>query len=268
MKIGIAGVGCVGNALVNDFMNKGINISQYDKYKEGGIGCIEDLLHCDIIFLCLPTLYDEDIKEYNKEAVYDVCKSLSHNEYRGLVVLKSTVEPETTLGLNQKYNLTVIHNPEFLTANTAINDFKNQDHIVIGIPSSVDISNAKQLTSFYNTYYPNASISILDSTESELMKLGVNTFYSVKIQFFNELYLLSIKLNISYENVKNTMLKNNWINPMHTDVPGPDGKLSYGGMCFPKDTNALNEFMKSHNTPNMVLNSTIDERNMIRDWRI
>ncbi len=35
------------------------------------------------------------------------------------------------------------------------------------------------------------------------------------------------------------MLKNNWINPMHTKVPGNDGQLSYGGKCFPKDTKAL-----------------------------
>ena len=61
------------------------------------------------------------------------------------------------------------------------------------------------------------------------------------------------------------MLKNGWINPMHTDVPGPDGKMSYGGLCFPKDTNALNEFMKQNNIPNSVLNATICERNSMRE---
>ena len=44
------------------------------------------------------------------------------------------------------------------------------------------------------------------------------------------------------------MLKNGWINPMHTTVPGPDGQLSYGGFCFPKDTNALLQFMKTENS--------------------
>ena len=61
------------------------------------------------------------------------------------------------------------------------------------------------------------------------------------------------------------MLKNKWINPMHTNVPGPDGKLSYGGYCFPKDTNALLEFMKKKNTPCHVLASVITERNIMRD---
>ena len=61
------------------------------------------------------------------------------------------------------------------------------------------------------------------------------------------------------------MLKNNWINPMHTNVPGPDGKLSYGGLCFPKDTNALNMYMKKLNSPNKLLESTIVERNEMRN---
>jgi UDP-glucose 6-dehydrogenase len=97
------------------------------------------------------------------------------------------------------------------------------------------------------------------------MKLGVNNFYAVKIQFFNEIYLLSKKLDISFDIVRDTMIKNNWINPMHTIVPGNDGKLSYGGECFPKDTNALNQFMIKNNIPNGVLNSTINERNLFRN---
>ena len=39
---------------------------------------------------------------------------------------------------------------------------------------------------------------------------------------------------------------------MHTNVPGTDGKLSYGGACFPKDTNALNNFMIKNECINTV----------------
>jgi UDP-glucose 6-dehydrogenase len=35
-------------------------------------------------------------------------------------------------------------------------------------------------------------------------------------------------------------------------------------MCFPKDTNALNTFMKKNNIPNKVLDATINERNEMR----
>ena len=97
------------------------------------------------------------------------------------------------------------------------------------------------------------------------MKLFANSFYSVKIQFFNELYLLCQKTNTNFDIVKDLMLKNNWINPMHTNVPGRDGQLSYGGFCFPKDTNALFAFMNEKQTNCKVLEATIQERNQMRN---
>ena len=97
------------------------------------------------------------------------------------------------------------------------------------------------------------------------MKVYCNTFYAVKIQIFNEFYLLCQKTGANFDIVRDLMLKNSWINPMHTQVPGTDGKLSYGGMCFPKDTMALNSFMTTNNTPHAVLNSCIDERNQMRN---
>ena len=61
------------------------------------------------------------------------------------------------------------------------------------------------------------------------------------------------------------MINNNWINPMHTQVPGPDGKISYGGMCFPKDTNALLEFMKKIESDHKIIEACINERNSMRN---
>ena len=55
---------------------------------------------------------------------------------------------------------------------------------------------------------------------------SVNIMLSVQLSGISPFNLLCEKLNISYDSVKNTMLKNNWINPMHTQVPGTDGKLS------------------------------------------
>ena len=118
---------------------------------------------------------------------------------------------------------------------------------------------------FYEKLYQNAFISECSCTESECTKIFCNTFYAIKIQYFNELYALSQKLNCDYDTITKLMLKNNWINPMHTNVPGPDNKLSYGGLCFPKDTNALLQFMIKNDSPCEVLKATIKERNIMRD---
>ena len=37
------------------------------------------------------------------------------------------------------------------------------------------------------------------------------------------------------------------IGDSHLNVPGHDGKLGYGGTCFPKDVNALLSFSKKNN---------------------
>ena len=60
------------------------------------------------------------------------------------------------------------------------------------------------------------------------------------------------------------MIKNGWINEAHTNVPGKDGELSYGGLCFPKDTQSLLNFLKSQNTPCGILEECIKERYKIR----
>lgn len=263
MKIGIVGLGVVGSAIFKNFNDKNINVLGYDKYKN--IGQISDILECNILFLCLPTLFDEINKSYDLSAINEVCQYLFENKYKNLVVIKSTIEPETTEKLSNTYNLEICHNPEFLSAKTAYKDFNDQNHIVIGKSKGCSKERIEDLVFFFRKYYPDAEISECSANESELMKLCVNNFYAVKIQFFNEIYSLCGKIeDVSYENIRNMVLKNGWIHPMHTKVPGTDGKLSYGGMCFPKDTNALKEYAKRKGTLCGILEAAIDERNLIR----
>lgn len=266
MKIGIIGLGFVGFSMFQSFEKKGVKISAiYDKYKDGGIGKISDLLVCDIIFSALPTVYSESLKEYNKEPLKETCQFLKNNNYQGIFVVKSTIEPGTSQLFSDNYNLKIIHNPEFLTARTAFDDFHNQKHIVLGKTNNVSEEEMSNVVDFYRKYYEGVEISCCNSFESESMKIFCNCFYAVKVQFFNELYLVCNKEKMDFNKITGMMLKNGWINPMHTTVPGPDGKLSYGGLCFPKDTNALNEYMIKNNIPNGVLDSTIKERNKMRD---
>ncbi len=272
MKISIIGLGFVGNAMLQSFNVKNTEnnnkylIYGYDKYKNDGIGELKICIDSNIIFLALPTEYDNDKKEYNKIHIYNVLDELEKYNYNGCVVIKSTIEPTTTEKIQDKYKtMHFVHNPEFLTARTAFNDFHNQTHIVLVKSSFCSDQMYNNLVEFYKTLYPNANISICTSSESESMKIYCNSFYAVKVQFFNELYLLSQKINVDYNNVLQLMLKNNWINPMHTSVPGPDGKLSYGGLCFPKDTNALLQVMKNNDVEHKILESCIEERNKMRN---
>ena len=264
MKISIMGLGFVGGSMYKSFTMKGAKVKGYDKYKEN-TDSFEDCLDSDICFLALPTIFDEEKMSYDHSCIDEVCMQLADAQYEGIVVIKSTVEPTTTEELSNTFALKFVHNPEFLTAATAFEDFHNQTHIVLGKGKNADDGDIDCLKRFYSKLYPDAEISECTSTESESMKSFVNCFYSVKIQFFNELYALCDKMGCDYNTVKDLMLKNKWINPMHTDVPGIDGQISYGGYCFPKDTNALLQHMKRENSPYLILEATVKERNMMRN---
>lgn len=265
-SIGIIGLGFVGGALLKSFNFKHITVNCYDKYKDGGIGKLSDVINTQIVFLCLPTKFNENLNIYDKSAINIICDQLSNLCYNGAVVIKSTVEPNTTENLAKTFpKLNLIHNPEFLTAITAFKDFHNQKHIVLGRSSTCSIDSYDEVRQFYKNNYPDAEISLSSSTESECMKIFVNCFYASKIQIFNEFYLLCDKIGSDYGCVKQMMIKNGWINPMHTDVPGIDGQLSYGGLCFPKDTNALLQFMKTNSSKKKVLQAVVEERNEMRE---
>lgn len=265
MNVGIIGLGHVGSAMYNSFKLKNIDVSWYDKYKTGGTS-FDKIVKNYILFLALPTLYDPSINEYNKSNIYETCDKLVKFNFSGIVVIKSTVEPETTGHLNVKYpSLKFIHNPEFLTSRTAFEDFHNQSHIVLGIGDNIEAEELDIIKHFYSTHYPLAEISTCKSIESESMKIFCNSFYASKIQILTEYYMLCQKNGSNFDTIIKLMLKNRWINPMHTLIPGPDGLLSYGGNCFPKDTNALLQYMKSVDTPHSVLENIIRERNDIRE---
>ena len=274
ITIGICGLGFVGNAINNYFttvneLNKNdtkYEILSYDKYKN--INTFDILLSSDILFVCLPTNL-ENINDltstYDMKEIDNTIMLLNEKDYNGIIIIKSTVLPNYCREINDKYHkLQIIHNPEFLSARTAIQDFINQKHIILGYTKqSFDVINI--IYDFYKNLFKTALISISTTEESSLVKLGCNSFYAMKIQFFTEIFLLCKKMNLDYNNVKNMMLKNNWINPMHTLIPGHDGKISYGGACFPKDIQALSNFMVEQEVSNLVLDAVIKDNKKTRN---
>lgn len=265
MKIGICGLGIVGSAVYNFFKDKEVELYVYDKYNGIPNSTIDILMESEILYICLPTLYDDILKSYNMEAINTTIDILNNMKYTGIIIIKSTVLPDYVDIINCIYeDLNIIYNPEFLSAKTASEDFANQNHIILGytVQSKKIISLVEH---FYKMYFMNAIISITTAKEASITKLACNSFYAVKVQFFTEIYLLCQNNNIVYDNIKKMMLLNGWINSMHCNIPGPDNNISYGGMCLPKDIMAFNEYLKSYEIPNSVINSTITERNNMRD---
>jgi UDPglucose 6-dehydrogenase len=254
MRIGVIGIGVVGNAVLSFFENS----VGFDKNKPSD--SFESVLETDIVFLCLPTLFDPTTKRYDILPLHETLDRLSTHSYKGLVVIKSTVEPGTTRRFAELFpSLRMCHNPEFLCARNAVEDFRNQRILIVGITRGVSVQNLVGL-------FPSIEkLMICSSDESESVKLFCNSFYAAKIQIFNEFYDVCQKTGTNFDAIRDIMLSLGWINPMHTEVPGSDGKLSFGGMCFPKDISACVEYLESNGAKNQVLRAALTERNSMRE---
>ena len=81
--------------------------------------------------------------------------------------------------------------------------------------------------------------------------------------------ILCDHVNADYNQIVNLVIQDNRIGKSHLMVPGPDGKLGFGGSCFPKDINALLTFSKSLNIEMSVIESAIKANLKVRperDW--
>ena len=74
-----------------------------------------------------------------------------------------------------------------------------------------------------------------------------NNFFATKVSLMNEFYRFAKKLNVNWEEALNGFVADQRIGDSHLDVPGPDGKLGFGGACFPKDINAFINYAKNKN---------------------
>ena len=67
-----------------------------------------------------------------------------------------------------------------------------------------------------------------------------------------------------WENFISIISKDTRIGESHMNVPGHDGKLGFGGACFPKDSLALVKLAKNLNIELSVLETVIKSNNKIR----
>ncbi len=249
MRIGIIGNGVVGAATAHAFRKHGHEVRCYDHdYTRSEVASASNLLRwAEITFICLPTPQKADSLECDTSAIEDFLFSQARVlEVLGNqnLVLRSTVPIGFTRRMRERFNLpNLVHSPEFLTARTAKEDAENPTRCIIGEPGftadSEQTECADKLQELYEDLFPQEDatekIYFMTSDESEAVKLMQNTFSAVKISLFNEFRTLSDKLEMHWPTILSALLAGGWINPMHTEVPGPDGKRGFGGACLPKD---------------------------------
>lgn len=274
-KIGIIGQGFVGSA-VREGMKEHFEVLCFDKDPEkfSNVRAISEIIEeTEVTFLCVPTpmdvsgkcntsILESALQEIQNEAVaYDA------EEY--VVVMKSTIPPGTTKRLSGMFpHLRLVFNPEFLTEANAVNDFINQDRIVLG---GEDSDALLLVTYLYNAAFPNVPVFVTESPVAELSKYIINTFLALKVSYANELHEFCQSAGISYEDAVNHAKLDSRLGSSHWQVPGPDGHFGFGGSCFVKDLNALTYECGLLGVNTTILSAAWEKNLLVRpekDWEM
>lgn len=187
----------------------------------------EGILDARYMFICVPTPLDPKTKELD----ISIVKEYVYNYDNPIKVIKSTIMPGTGLG-NIKG---VIHNPEFLSQNTAVRDFKDAKYTVIGCNNQM--LSQELVTEIYNMVYGmEHKYHICNFEEAAMIKTAHNTFLAMKVGLFNMFYDICERVGVPYNSFREGVCLSPWICRTHTMITKERG---YGGPCFSKDPISL-----------------------------
>jgi len=231
-NIGIVGCGFVGKAVAKGFAQFA-DIKIYDVDDRKSTHNFEETINCDFVFLCLPTpMISAEGGRANLRILEGVVEKINKVKCKNketIYVIKSTVPIGTTKRLSETYpDIYFTHNPEFLTARSAIIDFICPARNIVGYESTYAGAKVRDLLS---RRFPGTSCFIMSSEESETVKYIANCFFATKVMFFNEMNLFIEKKGLSWGRIMEGVMADGRIGTSHYEVPGHDGDMGFGGTC-------------------------------------
>lgn len=224
----VVGLGVVGEATLRFFRSKYDNFYGIDKKNILEWGIPDDWTfnfnHIDktcIIWICT-----------REESVIDVIEK--YKVYTKNFVIRSTIPPEL-FDLPEKYpELNIVHVPEFLRENFALEDMKKTNRIIIG-------GNAPELKIYLKELFQNILpytpiISDLTFKESALCKIFSNAHLSTLIGFWCEAKKICDNFEVNADRIASVCAMDSRISEYGT-ICGS----KFGGLCLPKDLHYLAE---------------------------
>jgi UDPglucose 6-dehydrogenase len=232
-KVGVIGNGFVGESQAYAF-SPVADIKIFDVNPVKATHTLLEVLSQDFIFVALPTPMKEN-GEQDISYIENFFSNIGLYNTDAVFILKSTVLPGTTKQLIDKHKFNIVFCPEFLTEKTAKLDMLTQSRIVIG----GNAQHTEKVLELFKARFGQKHYVLTDSTTAEFIKYMANTFLAVKVSVVNEFYRMSEALGADWDKALEGFVSDPRIGNSHTQVPGHDGKLGFGGTCFPKDINAL-----------------------------
>lgn len=243
MRVAIVGHGFVGKAV--DEGLKGVEKMIIDPNYGTGIEDLQQFMP-DLVFVSVPTPMNKD-GSIDSSILEDVVFKISATStMHPIIVIKSTCTPKVIDRL--AFVCKFVYNPEFLTERNAYQDFINPSAIILGV-SGDNEEDLHILEDFYrNNTKCNQYAPIVKTTAhtAAFIKYATNTFLANKVIFFNQLKeLYDTAGEKDWDTLTKTLSYDKRMGGSHMQVPGPDGRLGFGGACFPKDVAAFLKYGES-----------------------
>ena len=260
MRIAVVGCGFVGGTVADILEENDIKVLRVDpKYYE--LSLPDAIAGSDAAIVCLPTPQHIDNGSCDGQVVINVIGEISALDDNFPIMLKSTITPDYMELLPSD----VIYNPEFLKEASAKKDFKKQHAIILGKGELCKEEHLETFVKLYETILPDTPIEIVDRNSASIIKYMHNAWLATKVAFFHQLYAINLNTSrpFDYDKVTEVLSKFENIGPSHMKAPNEHGTLGYGGSCFPKDMQAINEYFKKEGCQhNIVDEVTVVNNNL------
>ncbi len=256
-KIGIIGMGFVGEAIRRCYADKMFKIICIDVDPSKTNGTYADLHDAEAVFVCVPSPSKE-----NGECDTSILNSVLYllKDYKNVIISKTTATPQFYEKMQKVYP-NLVHVPEFLTAANAFIDFSGENEIIIG---GQILAYQREAERILRAVQPIKNVAFCSIGEAALAKYIINSFLATKVVFMNEMNELAEAHGYDWRKIRILINVDERIGTSHTQVPGPDGQYGFGGMCFPKDTNALVKYAGKLGVHLSVLKSAIKKNLLLR----
>ncbi len=254
-SIGIVGAGVVGTAMMGLF---GPDAIAYD-VRAGIEQDAEAINACQIAFVCVPTPSEEG-GACDTSIVAETIEWLE----TPLIVIRSTIEPGTTVRLRESTGKRIVFQPEYLgeTTDHPYADAANRPFLVLGGP----LADASAVADFYKRYY-NGSVRFhfCDATTAELAKYMENAFLAAKVTFVNEFHDIASAFGVDFNLLREVWLADERINPDHTQVYAH--ARGFAGKCLPKDVAAIIAASRQRGCPAELLEAVVKANDRFQGLR-
>ncbi len=256
-KIGVIGLGYVGEAIRQAYADCIYGVVCIDVDPSKTNGTYSDLDDCEAVFVCVPSPSKES-GECDTSILNSVLYLLK--DYKNVIISKTTAPPQFYEKMQKVYP-NLVHVPEFLTAANASRDFAGEEEIIIGGSVQAYQREAERILKIVQ---PLKTVAFASIGEAALTKYIINSFLATKVVFMNEMAELSEAHGYDWRKMRIFINVDERIGMSHTQVPGPDGQYGFGGMCFPKDTNALVKYAGKLGVHLSVLKTAIKKNLLLR----